>query len=101
MTEKRATILHYDNALAFQNVMFKYFKDKFTLSLVKCMNSIDSRKTLNQIMDYLEDEEILLICEKLNLPVPDESEFDKAQYYREGISYIDIIIEILYHHLIA
>ena len=100
MPDSMVTLLHYDKMKEFQNILFKNFKERFENSLIKNVNNIDSRKPLIEILDYLSDEEILLVCKKLNLPLPEPNLFEESPFFRSDLSYLDLVIEILLDHLI-
>lgn len=93
------TLLHYDALSEFQNILFSNFKERFETSLIKSINNIDSRKSLTEILDYLSDEEIVFVAQRLNLSIPDEKNWNE-NIFREDLSHIDLVIEILLDFLI-
>ena len=95
------TLLHYDKMNEFQNMLFRDYKEKLGATAIKNITSMDSRKNLLDILDYLSDEEVIQLCQKLNLSSPSEAEFNTLQtIFREEVSYIDFIIEIIIEHLL-
>ena len=96
----RVTLVHYDKMAQFQMLLFKNYKDRLSAPAVKNINNIDSRKSLIEILDYLSDDEVLDLCDKLWLSYPTETQFQEMKFLPEDLSYTDFIAEVLLDHLI-
>lgn len=100
MSDATITLLHYDKMSELQNILFKNFKDRYASSLVKTISSIDSKKPLIETFSYLSDEELLVVCQKLNISLPNAQAFAEANYFQANLSYTDLVIEILLDYLL-
>jgi len=100
MTDATITLLQYDKMSELQNILFKNFKDRYASSLIKNIGNIDSKKPLIETFSYLSDEEMILVCQKLNISLPDAQAFVGANYFQPNLSYSDLVIEILLDYLL-
>lgn len=100
MSDATITLLHYDKMSELQNILFKNFKERYASSLVKTISSIDSKKPLIETFSYLSDQELVLVCQKLNISLPEAKDFAEATYFQAGLSYNDLVIEILLDYLL-